>query len=766
MNFSNAEITDRGIVLTGEGATVQVSFLTPGIARIRGWRGAEPPISPLLRYGLWRRDWDAVDVQASAAASASSAASARMTVQVRADGGLTVAGADGEGLLATAEPPMLGPDPGFRARFALPANERFFGLGDQTRDRIEHRGTKGDLWIRNVKEYIPIPFVISTRGYGLLVNTTRRLWYDLGATSEEWFGFECENEILDLYVIHGPSPAEVIDRYTQITGRPFLPPKWGFGLWFICRTQADAHEFIGDCRNFRDREIPCDAIGLEPGWMETFYDASVDKAWHPERFPVPRYDRNRTNFFSAARRMGFKPGLWLCNDYDLSYEEERRVDAEVREADAARAEERVVFAEGHEIDEQLQGQKRLDRITRPEEPWFEHLRKFVYEGAHWFKQDGAYQCLEHPDRLWGNGMSDEQMHNLYPLLYSKQMYLGFRETDERDSGIAERTFPFTPDGWAGLQRWTGTWTGDTGGGEEPLVACLNLSLSGHGLNTVDMMSYREDGIHFGLLLPWAQLNSWNYFRHPWLQGDRLEEVFRQYARFRYRLIPYLYATAWEAHRTGMPMMRPMPLLWPHEEAALGCLHQFMLGRALLVGCFTDELWLPEGLWYNVWTDEPMEGGDMVRPTVPDMRGGPLLAPAGAVILMGPDIDYVGQRPDDELTVHVYAGAAGEVVLYEDDGRSFDFECEAFRTQRISTEPIGDGLGVHFDDPEGGYPGAVERRETTVIAHGLPEVTGVVVDGRPLPGSSYGPRPRWHREGDTVVVSLGAQEVGHRELVVQ
>ncbi|MFW6156760.1 MAG: TIM-barrel domain-containing protein, partial [Armatimonadota bacterium] len=155
-------------------------------------------------------------------------------------------------------------------------------------------------------------------------------------TSDDWFGFECENEALDLYVIYGPSPAEIIERYTRVTGRPFLPPKWGFGLWFICRTQADAHEFINDCRTFRDREIPCDAIGLEPGWMETNYDATTEKAWDPDRFPMPRYDRNRTNFFSAAQRMGFKPGLWLCNDYDLLYEEERRVDEDLRDADAAR----------------------------------------------------------------------------------------------------------------------------------------------------------------------------------------------------------------------------------------------------------------------------------------------------------------------------------------------------------------------------------------------------------------------------------------------
>ncbi len=765
MSAMNAEPIESGLSITRDGSTITVRFLRPGIARIRGWEGDEPPMSPLLRYGLWRRDWPEVEVETDLGARTGTVSTELMSVRLYGDRTLGVQDADGNELLRGHEPPMLGPDPGFRARFELSADERFFGLGDQTRDRIEHRGTAGDLWIRNVEEYIPIPFIISTRGYGLLVNTTRRVFYDLGASSDDWFDFECEDETLDLYVIYGPEPAEVIDRYTQVTGRPFLPPRWGFGLWFICRTQADAKEFTDTCKTFRDEGIPCDAIGLEPGWMERNYDASVEKQWSDERFRVPRYDRNKTTFFAAAQRMGFKPGLWLCNDYDLSYEEERRVDPDLREAEAEREKDTLVFADGHEVDQNLQGQRRLDRLTRLQEPWFDHLQKFVFEGAHWFKQDGAFQCLEHPDRLWGNGMLDDQMHNLYPLLYSKQMFLGFREYTERERGTAERTFPFTPDGWAGLQRWTGTWTGDTGGGEEPLVACLNLSLSGHGLNTVDMMVYREDGIHFGCLLPWAQLNSWNYWRHPWLQGERLQRIFTDYARLRYRLLPYLYSVAWEAHQTGMPMMRPMPLLYPHDEQASECLHQFLLGPSLLVGCFTEEVWLPEGGWHNFWTGERLEGGGRVRPEVPEDRGGPLLAPAGAILPMGPRIDFVGQRPDDELTVHVFAGAPGELTLYEDDGRTFAFEQGQRRTQRISHEPVDGGVRVRLDAAEGGFDGAVERRELTVILHGLKGASGVSLDGKPIARSSYGPRPRWHIDADAVVVSLGRRDMAAVEVLV-
>ena len=203
MKLASAETTDRGLVMSGDGATVEVTFLAPGIARIRGWHGAEPPISPLLRYGLWRRDWDGSAARCEIGSSACLAASDLMTVEVAADGAFTVTDAQGENLLSTAGAPLLGPDPGFRARFALPEDERFFGLGDQARDRIEHRGTRRDLWVRNVQEYIPIPFMISTRGYGLLIQSTRRVWYDLGATSADWFGFEAEDEHLDLYVLAG-----------------------------------------------------------------------------------------------------------------------------------------------------------------------------------------------------------------------------------------------------------------------------------------------------------------------------------------------------------------------------------------------------------------------------------------------------------------------------------------------------------------------------------------------------------------------------------
>ena len=443
--------TERGVILGSGDCTLWMEFLEAGIVRIRKFAGDTPPTSPLIRYGFFRDEWPPVKFRAVRGKGAFTLSTELLAVTAdRSDGKLSLSDAKRNVLLSEKEPAQPGPQPGFRARFDLPKNRAFFGLGDQTRARIEHRGTKGDLWGCNVASYIPVPLVMTNDGIGLLVNTTRRIGFDLGATSDKWFGFEAAGASLDYYILYGPSLKEILARYTQVTGKPPLPPKWAMGLWFICRTQADAREFMDDCHTFRREGIPCDAISLEPGWMAKNYDFSVTKDWHPERFPVPSYARaGRHNFFPAARRMGFKPGLWLCCDYDLSYEEERRVRASVKAA-----EEKGVSAKGHEVDAHLAGARRMDPLTRPEEPWFQHLRRFVDEGAEWFKQDGANQVLAHPDRLYGNGMRDDEMHNLYPLLYSKQMYLGFKEHTGR------RPFAFTVSGWAGLQRWTGTWTGD------------------------------------------------------------------------------------------------------------------------------------------------------------------------------------------------------------------------------------------------------------------------------------------------------------------
>ena len=158
----------------------------------------------------------------------------------------------------------------------------------------------------------------------------------------------------------------------------------------------------------------------------------------------------------------------------------------------------------------------------------------------------------------------------------------------------------------------------------------------------------------------------------------------------------------------------------------------------------------------------------MAPTVPEDRGGPLLAPAGAIIPMGPEMDYVGQRPDDELTVHVFAGAPGSFLLYEDDGTSFEFEDGACRTQEITQEPTDDGLRVVVGEAQGAFEGAVQTRRTEFVIHGMQQPSAVEVDGATLPARDEGQPGAWWCDASASVlrVNLGERDVGRIELEVR
>lgn len=590
---------------------------------------------------------------------------------------------------------------GFLLDFALDRDEKVYGFGDQTRERIEQRGSTADMWIKNVACYIPIPFMMSTAGYGIFVNTTFRHFWDIGKKdSNRWQLFLPEGN-LDVYFVYGETLKDILKNYLELTGRSAFPPKWSFGLWFICHQYASEFNVMDDALHFRAMKIPCDIMGLEPGWMETIYDFTIEKKWHPERFPIPVGYGYTSNFIAALKRMGFKLELWLCNDYDLSYEAERRVDESVR---TQKADEKHFFHKDDVVkDSRFIKPIMSDRLTKPEIPWFEHLKKFVGQGTELFKQDGSSQVNEHPDRLWGNGMRDNEMHNLYPLLYSQQMFDGFKEHTKR------RPCCFTAAGWAGLQKYTGTWTGDTGGGPKTLVACLNLALSGHSLVTCDMDVTTKEGIHYGFLLPWAQINSWHFFKHPWYLGDELYPILCNYARFRSRLIPYLYTYAYLSHTEGLPIMRPLVLEFQGDAECNNILNEYLLGREMLVTAFDNNIYLPEGMWCDYWTGKMFEGRKRLDYIPPANRGGGLFIRENSIIPLGPVVDYVGQKTGDgyELIVFINPGGTAEFTLYDDDGVSFDYEKGRFKLIRfkakykediihvqLSHEIIVDSITVH------------------------------------------------------------------------
>ena len=208
------------------------------------------------------------------------------------------------------------------ASFAVSAEDDFAGFGDVSREKYFHRGEKITCWLRNVKSYICVPFFMSTSGYGLLLNSTHKSIFDMDSAKNNTVSFSDGSGIIDLYLFLGKDFKALLQVYTSVTGRPALPPVWSFGLWHICNNISNAKDAVDDAYHYREHQIPCDVIGLEPGWMETTYDYSTKKKWDPVKFPLmlePFKFRKRTFIDAIKYGMGYHFELWLCDNYDLTY---------------------------------------------------------------------------------------------------------------------------------------------------------------------------------------------------------------------------------------------------------------------------------------------------------------------------------------------------------------------------------------------------------------------------------------------------------------
>ncbi len=707
----------------GDAGVIRLEFLTDRIARVQIDPAGHFADTSLNRYGFILPPADASpQLRATEGPGPGQAATPAMTVAWGGSDLLCLSDAAGQPLFSLKNWAVS--EGGSQVRLRVGLAEDWVGFGDQTRDRLYHRGHVADCHVRNVKSYVPVPFFMSTAGYGIMVNTTHRIVFDLAAADPEALEWRDGRRTVDFYVFVGSNFRGILEQYTLLTGRPQLPPEWSFGLWYICRTQANDYEAVNDAVNFRREEIPCDVIGLEPGWMEKNYDGSITKEWSKSRFPIPSYClKGPHNFTNALKRLGFHLELWLCCDYDLSYEAERRIGQATPVDDNAR--NAGFFQHDAEQDAHFSSPMYADRITKREEAWFEHLKKFVDQGAEFFKQDGAYQVLDHPDRRWGNGMSDSEMHNLYPLLYARQMVEGY------EAHTGRRGLSFTPCGWVGFQAWAGTWTGDTGGGLKTLGAMLNTALVGHSWCTNDMEVTQKEALHFGYLLPWAQINSWNYFRMPWVQGRELLESHRFYAQLRARLVPYLYSWAWQATRTGFPLIAPLTLEFQDDPACRDILLQFLLGRDLMVCAFSQEAYFPAGRWLDFWSGAVVEGPGRHPLSWPAQCGGGLYLREGSIVPLGPVMQYRGERPLDAIELLIFPGRDhSEFTLYEDDGSSLSYRQGAAAQTPVTVTPAKGTLTVQLGERRGRFEGMCPTR-TWSLRLALAKAPGAVtVDGVP------------------------------------
>lgn len=611
--------------------------------------------------------------------------------------------------------------------------ERFYGGGSTSRDHIQHRGEFLRMWTTYQQTEIPMPFMMSSRGWGVYNNSTRKSFFDIGNQQKSKFNIINTFDEADFFLMMGKDMPAILNEYTLVTGRTYVLPKWAYGLCFGPNMREEQFDILNDAVRFRQFDVPCDVFWLEPQWMEKRYDFSTKKKWNYDRFsPEPywlqdQYPKTMHNrlFIGKLRSMGFHLGLWLCEEYDLSIQEED------------------IIAE--RTGGKLSGQ----------EHWMDHLTVFMDQGVEGFKLDPARTIDNHTNWEYYNGRTDKEMHNLNQVLLPKQM----RELGRKYNG--KRTWHHYCGGWSGTQHWTASTSGDNGGGKTALYDQLNLGMSGFLNTSCDVMSVPRElemqGLHFGLFLPWVQINSWFSMMHPFYYAKEEQDIYRFYVKLRYSLAPYIYSMALEAAQNGMPIVRSMPLCFPEDRNCDDMTYQYMFGDNFCVGIFTNEIYLPKGTWTDAWSGEKIVSkGETFTREYPSNRAGLLFIREGAIIPTQPDVEYLGARPFDRVILKVYPHGDSAYTMLDDDGESYEYENGGIASTLFESHERDGGVEVVVNPVQGSFKGMPSEREYSFR---------IQRDSRPASVSLNGAAVQdWTYEDGMVCLSAGKIGVGEKVVV--
>ncbi|WP_447041258.1 alpha-xylosidase [Streptomyces sp. DSM 118878] len=604
------------------------------------------------------------------------------------------------------------------AQLALGVGEYIYGLGERFTPYVRN-GQSVDIWqadggTSSEQAYKNIPFHLSSRGYGVFVSHPGKVSYEIGSESVGQVQFSVEDQSIEYYVVAGPTPKDVLRRYTALTGRPALPPAWSFGLWLstsFC-TDYDEETVTGFVDGMAARDLPLSVFHFDCFWMREHQ--WTDFRWDPDVFPDPE------GMLRRLRERGLKVSVWI-NPYIA------QKSPLFAEAAAAGHLLRRPNGDIWQWDLWQPGMALVDFTDPAARAWYaDHLRALLDQGVDCFKTDFGERVPT--DVVWHDGSDPERMHNYYTQLYNSTVF----EVLEKERGAGEAVL-FARSATAGGQQFPVHWGGDCfaslGAMAESLRGGLSLSLSGFGFWSHDIGGFEgtpdpavfKRWLAFGLLSSHSRLHGNVSYRVPWAFGDEAVDVARKFTRLKHRLMPYLYGAAVEAHRDGVPVMRPMLLEFPGDPACRTLDRQYMLGPDLLVApVFTAEgdveFYLPEGTWTHLLTGQRVQGPCWRRETH-GFDSLPLYVRPGALLPLGAD----EQRPDgdwlEELTLLATPGTAAHGGAYDVEVTVPDLQGRPAATFRATRH--GDGIKVRAAGSARAFH--VRTADGRASAHGEGEV---------------------------------------------
>ena len=548
--------------------------------------------------------------------------------------------------------------PYMRGQLQVDVGEKIYGLGERFTPFVkngqvvetwnEDGGTSSDI------SYKSIPFYLSSRNYGVLVNESGPVSFEVCSEAVTKVQFSVPGQRLDFIVIGAPDRKGVLTRYTSLTGRPALPPAWTFGLWLTSSftTSYDEKTVSSFVDGMADRNIPLSVFHFDCFWMRENEWCGFE--WDKEMFP------DVEGMLARMHQKGLKICVWI-NPY---------IGQKAAAFNEAAEKGYLLKKPNGDIWQWDMWQAGLAVVdfTNPEAvQWYkDHLRRLMRQGIDCFKTDFGERIPT--DAVYYDGSDPQWMHNYYTYLYNKAVFEVIQEVKGKDEAVL-----FARSATVGGQKYPVHWGGDCDSTyvsmSESLRGGLSLCLSGFGFWSHDIGGFEGTApadlykrwLAFGLLSSHSRLHGSNSYRVPWLFGEEAVDVCRYFARLKNTLMPYLYTKALETHETGVPMMRAMML----EFDDLGCEdcdRQYMLGDAILVAPVMREdgmvdYYLPKGTWTHLLSGETAVGGGWNRGQY-DFFSLPVFVRENTILPVGAHADRTEYDYADELTLRIYCLAEG------------------------------------------------------------------------------------------------------------
>ncbi len=526
--------------------------------------------------------------------------------------------------------------------FDLSHGESIYGLGEHF-GPVNKVGETLRLWINEGvgnstgRVYKTVPFYVSTRGYGVFFNHTHPMTFWIGSKEKSKIQVAVEEKILDYFVFSGEIK-EILDRYTELTGRSPVPPKYSFGTWISRMSYLSQEEVLNVAKRLREERFPADVIHMDVSWFRKNW--RCDWEFDPDRFP------DHKKMCRQLHDNGFRFSLWQ-QPYVIKgtapWKEARRK--------KILATSRVPFS--------FCGQFEAEPIdfTKPEAvSWYQDrlLRPLLEAGVDVIKTDfgeGIHPSMEFSA---GNGHA---LHNVYPLLYNRAAFEIAQEIHGEDNAMV-----WGRSAYAGSQRYPVQWSGDNAATFGSMQASLRGGLS-YGLSGFTFWS-QDTGGFVGeptdeLMIRWTQLSIFQShlryhgcypFREPWQFSEECQSIVRNYLNYRYQLIPYLYSESIESAASGLPLLRPLVLEYQRDPTVHAIDDQFMCGRSILVAPIMREdsrrtCYLPEGVWYDFFSKRSQDGGRWITADCP-LEKIPVWLKGGSVIPFGPVVQSTSELSDE------------------------------------------------------------------------------------------------------------------------